>query len=104
VTTAVAKTVRVGKATGTKPRLLIATLPSADLVQAVLRNAGKLRNKDEYRQVYVSKDRTKKEQELHKVKLRSLAERKAAGEDVVLYRDNIVLRSSIPPRRSATSQ
>ena len=88
------ETKRLGKPSRDGSRLLRVSLPEASKAQAILRKARSLRNGD-FRNVFIQADLTPYQQVKYRDLRKQLKDRKERGEDVVLYRDEIRLRSEL---------
>ena len=88
------ETKRLGKPSSDGSRLLRVSLPEASKAQAILRKARSLRNGD-FRNVFIQADLTPYQQVKYRDLRKQLKDRKERGEDVVLYRDEIRLRSEL---------
>lgn len=85
---------RLGKSSRDGPRLLRISLPEASKAKAILRKARSLRNGD-FRNVFIQADFTPYQQVKYRELRKQLIDRQEKGEDVVLYRDEIRLRSEL---------
>ena len=77
-----------------KPRPIRVTLPSQEDKMKILKKANALKGHSLYSKIGLSKDKTKKEMVLHQTLRKELMERRSKGEDVTIYKDNVVLRSA----------
>lgn len=90
---------RIGRARqGDRPRLLKLKCNNIEQKITILRKARELRSHQRYREVYINPDRTHLQQIIHKSLRDELKHRKDAGEDVVIFRDRVVVRRSRPNR------
>ena len=86
---------RIGKPQSQRPRLLKAEFKSLSIKNEILRKAKALRKSKGSADVYINEDRTPMQQ-LEWYKLRQkLKHRKELGEDVVIYRNNVMLRDEV---------
>jgi predicted RNase H-like nuclease (RuvC/YqgF family) len=84
--------IRLGQPRKDRPRLLKVKCKSEAIRDAVLRNTKKLRNIPELRRVFINPDRTPMQQNFWKDTLAELKNRRAQGENVVIFRDRVVTR------------
>ena len=91
----VVATHRLGKPSPYKPRLLKVKCEDVEVRNNALRYAKKLKNKDQYRNVFINPDRTQLERERFKALTTELKQRRANNENVVIYRDRVVKRKDI---------
>lgn len=78
-----------------KPRLLRITVQSLEAKLTLLKNAKSLKHTSNFKKVFVNKDLTPDQQRQQKAIRDELKKRKGNGEDVIIYRDEIVLRSDL---------
>ena len=76
-----------------KPRPIKVTLPSNQEKMKILKSANQLKGHRLYSKVGLSTDKTKKEREAHNELRKELAERRNNKEDVIIYKDQVMLRS-----------
>lgn len=91
----VAEVRRVGKQREGRPRLTRVTVQDENSRMKILRNAKSLRSSSAFKNIFINPDRTPKEQMRFKELHRELQERRKNGEDVILYRGNVVTRRSM---------
>lgn len=89
------KVLRVGKPHPDKPRLLKVTCPDTVMKQQILRNSKALRTVKAYKNVFINEDQTPIQQKQSKALRSELKERRDRGEDIVIYRNQIVQRSEV---------
>ena len=100
---AVAKAYRVGKVTGSKPRLLIVTLDTPGVKGDILRLAPQLRNSGTWGNIYITPDLTKTEREAARRVREELAARRSAGEPNLTIRKGKVVSVPHPNNKEKTS-
>ncbi len=81
---------RIGKPSDGKPKLLHLTLRDFKQVQAVLSSASGLKGNNQYKNVFLSPDRSPMEQEEFRKLRNELKERRGNGESVVIRGSSIV--------------
>ena len=81
---------RIGRANSSGARLLRFKCESTIEKFDILKKAKDLRNHPEFKGVYINPDLTKSQRETHKALREKLKERRAAGEQVRIYRGRIV--------------
>lgn len=86
---------RVGRPTQTKERLLRVTFSNSELKSNVLRYARKLKFSTSYRNIYINPDRTPMQQAEYKELRSQLLVRREKGEDVVIFKKNVVPRADV---------
>jgi len=91
----ITRTYRIGRPTPGKSRLLCVALCDETSKKKVLYNARQLRNNPEHRNIYINPDRTRMQQEEMKALRGEQKRRKENGENVVIYRNKVVLKSKI---------
>lgn len=87
---------RVGKIVEGQCRPLKVEMQRSADVQRVLRSGRRLRNSSRYRRVFVSKDLTKLQQEEARNLRSEMKQRRELGEDVVIFRNQVVRRDTLP--------
>ena len=86
---------RIGRPREEKPRLLKVKCKDSDFRDLLLRRAKELKRHHEHKNIFINPDRTPLEQQHHRYLLRELKLRKESNEDVVIFRNRIVLRRRI---------
>ena len=86
---------RIGKARANGPRLLKVRVNDVAKKRDILQRARTLRNSVHFRNVFMHADLTPMQQEVDKKLRDELKSRRELGEDVVIYRNAVVLRTSI---------
>lgn len=71
-------------------------MPGLADVQRVLRSGRKLRSSTRFRRVFVAKDLTKLQQEEARNLRAELKRRRELGEDVVIFRNQVRTKDSLP--------
>ena len=87
---------RVGRIVEGQCRPLKVEMSATADVYKVLRSGRKLRNSSRYSRVFVSKDLTKHQQEEARNLRTELKRRRELGEDVVIFRNQVHPRESLP--------
>lgn len=83
-----------------RPRAIKLQFSSSENKMKILRNAKHLAKHDTFRILGISPDKTLKERNVDKERRRTMLERNAKGEDLVIYRDEIIPRSERPTYNS----
>ena len=86
---------RIGKPRSDRPRLLKAECQISGIRNEILRKAKFLRKSTSLRKVFINEDRTPLQQLEWRQLRQKLKQRKDSGEDVVIYRDKVMLRSEV---------
>lgn len=86
---------RIGKQITDRPSLLKVSLGATETKYEILRKSKMLRTSLKYKKVYINPDRTPCEQLQQRKLLQEWKSRKEAGEDVVIFRQNVVARASV---------
>ena len=94
-TTKVKEVVRIGRQQAGVNRIMRVSLVDEDSRKNVLRNAKNLRSNTKYKKTYINPDRTPYEQKLFKACYLEFKERRSKGEDVIIYRGEIVRREAV---------
>ena len=90
----VSNTFRIGKINSSKPRLLKVVCANAESKRAILFKAKSLREREEYKHVYVNPDLTPAQQAQNKALREELRMRRNLGEDVIIRRGTIVRKQN----------
>lgn len=85
---------RVGRQRIGRTRLTRVTLDDESSRMKILRNAKSLRSISPYKRIFLNPDRTPMEQLHHRTTFREFQERKKDGEDVIMYRGKVILRTN----------
>ena len=94
------KVTRVGKPQEDRPRLMVVTLHDETEKWEILKMAKALRHAgDRFEKVYIAPDLSPAEQERNRNLRKKLLERKEAGEDVIIHRNQVILRADRPQGR-----
>ena len=91
--------IKKGKGVDSRPRPIKVVMNSPENKMDILRNARKLKDSEKFNQVGLSFDKTRREQEQYrqlKAKLEEKRKSAGPGEDYIIYRGAITLRSEIP--------
>ena len=91
---------RVGKIVTGKVRPLKFSLRSTKEKDSILRKAKLLKNHDRFKRVFISSDKTKRQQDEWRELRKELIDRRNSGEDVVIYDGKVCQRSSLKDFRS----
>ena len=84
---------RIGRAGHeNRPRPLKLNCKSIEQKIMILRKARELRSHQKYRDVFINPDRTQMQRAIHKKLREELNRRRSNGEDVVIFRDRVVVR------------
>ena len=86
---------RMGRVTSGKVRPMIVKLMDRSLKPKFLRKARNLLNSSLHKQVYIKNDLTRVQQNEHFLLRNELKERRAVGEDVVIYNGQVRTRDSL---------
>ena len=86
---------RIGKTTSTRSRLLKVDCRNVCVKNEILRNAKKLRKSTHFKNIYINEDRTPQQQQEWRRIRQDLKQRREAGEDVVIYRNKVILREEL---------
>lgn len=86
---------RIGKIGGNKERLMRVKLKSEASKIELLKSARNLKNNTEYKGVYLNPDRTPMEQHRFSILRKELKTRRSNGEDVILYKGQIINKNEI---------
>ena len=86
---------RIGRLRSDRKRLLQIVCNSEEQKFELLRKAKHLRNSQHYNSVYIKNDLTLFERDLQRKMKEDVKERRKKGEDAVIYRNQVVLRSQI---------
>ena len=86
---------RIGRPSNDGKTLLKVEFSSEEVKRKVLRKAKSLRQKEEFKFVYVNPDRTRLQQNEFKILRHQLKTRKESGEDVIIFKNKVVLRDSL---------
>ena len=87
---------RIGKIVEGRCRPLRVEMSATANADRVIRSGRKLRNSSRFRRVFVSKDLTKSQQEEVRNLRTELVRRRDLGEDVVIFRNQVHARESLP--------
>ena len=88
------KVIRLGEARDSnKPRPLLISLSSAKQKWDVLKNGSRLKNSEEYKGLFITKDLTKEEREKDKALRMELIEKRASDANYVIKNGQIVKRT-----------
>ncbi len=93
-TEAVSAVFRIGKVTSSKPRLLKVICRDTESKRALLSKSKDLRNKAQYRNVFLNPDMTPLQQALNKRLREELRARRNLGEDVTIRHGKVVIKTS----------
>ena len=86
---------RIGKPRSDRPRLLKVDCQISSIKNEILRKAKVLRKSASLRKVFINEDRTPFQQLEWRLLRQKLKQRKDSGEDVVIYRNKVMLRSEV---------
>ena len=86
--------VRIGRSNNNSPHLLRLKCKSLEQRSRILRSSRALRRFPEFQNVFVNPDRTPMQQAAHKVLQNDLKMRKQNGEDVMIFRGEIVEKTT----------
>ena len=82
---------RLGRRNESKPRPLLISFDDVVVKGTLLSQSGKLRNFDQYKNVYLAPDRTKMEQEKHQKLVNELKHRRSNGEQNLAIRNGVIV-------------
>lgn len=86
---------RVGKPRSNRPRLLKVECQNPGIKNEILQRAKVLRKSSNFKNVYINEDRTIQQQNEWRQIRQKLKQRKDLGDDVVIYRNKIMLREEV---------
>lgn len=86
---------RIGRQKTGVNRIVRVTLVDENSKKSILRKAKNLRSNTKFKNIYINPDRTPHEQKLFKACYLEFKERKNKGEDVIIYRGEVVRREAV---------